>query len=84
LLLLGFRGEHTPVSQAVAGDMAKFVIPVTFRAKASPYLPHRMRVRRAAYNYVALNGESDFVRLRSRDTGRAPGPRGRDQGVSFR
>lgn len=84
LLLLGFKGEHKPVSIEVQGDDTKMVVPVTFRSKTSPYLPHRMRVRLAQYNYVALNGDGDFVRFRSRDTGRAPGPKGREAGISFR
>ena len=84
LYLLGFRGEHTPVDVAVAQDDTKLVVPVTFRPKSTPFNPHRMRMRKAQYNYVALNGETDFITFRSRDTGRAPGPRGRDTGVSFR
>jgi len=84
LYLLGFRGTHTPVDIAVDNDTTKFVLPVRFRPKTTPYNPHRLRVRKVQYSYVALNGETDFIKFRSRDTGRAPGPRGRDQGVSFR
>lgn len=84
ILLLGFKGYHTPVSVEVDQDNTKLVVPVTFRSKTSPFLPHRMRVRLAQWNFAPLQGTYDFIRFRSRDTGRAPGPRGRDAGVSFR
>lgn len=77
--LLGFKNSHRVL--AVAGNT--FTINVSYESKTISYNPVAMMVRKEEYDYPLITA-GRFAAFGKKKTGRAPGPKGREAGTSFR